>query len=142
MSKLSRIISHLAAEGIMIAKSIYDEYKLKKVSLPFLRNRVVVYFSVLNFLAVGFNFFYIYLSLQTKEGLIPLHYNIYFGVDLIGKPDQILKLPFVAFFVFIINFILAKLIYTVEKYISYILVSVSLWVSIILMVATFFILSI
>lgn len=142
MGRLSQAISRLAAEAIVVAENIHKEYKLKKANSLFLKNRVIFWFFLANFLTVFFNFFYIYLSLQTKEGLIPLHYNIYFGVDLLGSKDQIFKLPFVALFVLIINYFLAKTIYEQEKYLSYILVNVSLLVAVILFSAAIFILNI
>lgn len=142
MSKLSRVVSHLAAGVIVSGRDLYFEYKLKRASSPIFKNRLVVWFFVVNVLFLGIDFFYIFLKLGAKQDLIPLHYNIYFGVDYIASKNQIFKLPLMGVVVLGVNYFLGWLVYKHEKFVCYILIFVSLLVSIILMFATVFILNI
>lgn len=69
-------------------------------------------------------FFWITVSSLTasSQGSIPLHYSIYFGVDLLGDRKEIFKLPFISLLFILINFILSFIIYKREKILSYFLV--------------------
>lgn len=53
---------------------------------------------------------------------ISLHYNIYFGIDLLGSWYQIFLLPSFGLAFIVINFIVGLAIYTREKILSYFLV--------------------
>ncbi len=57
--------------------------------------------------------------ISSLENPIPLHYNIYFGVDLLGDKQEIFKLSFIASLIFLINFVLSFIIYHKEKLLSY-----------------------
>jgi len=78
---------------------------------------------------------------QTKEfsGLIPLHYNIYFGIDLLGPWYQFFLLPSLGLLFFIVNFIISLMIYSKEKVLSYFLVSASSFIQLIFILAAIFI---
>lgn len=78
---------------------------------------------------------------QTKNlgELISLHYNIYFGIDLLGFWYQIYLLPGLGLLFFLINFVLAGLFYSKEKIISYFLIGGSTFSQIIFFLATIFI---
>ena len=54
---------------------------------------------------------------------IYLHYNIYFGIDLIGPWYKIYLIPLSGLIFLIINLIISLLIYKKEKVISYFLMS-------------------
>ena len=43
---------------------------------------------------------------QVKEDLIILHYNVDFGVDLIGSPEKIFMIPALGSFALVFNFFL------------------------------------
>ena len=66
-------------------------------------------------------FFWLALRALTSplENPIPLHYNIYFGVDLLGDKKEIFKLSFIASLMLLINFVLSFIIYHKEKLLSY-----------------------
>lgn len=142
MSKLSQITSRVLAEVLVIGREIYSNYKLKRTTSPFLKNKVVVWLFWFNLIVLVVDFFYIFLKLKGREDLIPLHYNIYFGVDLIGNKEQVFKLPLIGAIVFLVNYFLAGLIYRSEKFASYILIFASLAVAIVLSLAGMFILNI
>lgn len=66
---------------------------------------------------------------------IPLHYNVYFSIDLIGNWYQLLIIPFFGLMVLVVNFILAMFTYLKEKMLSYFLVGSALVIQILLLFA-------
>ena len=67
---------------------------------------------------------------------MPLHYNIYFGIDLLGDWYQIFILPGLGLLFFLINFIAGFVSYHKEKIISYFLAGTASFCQLILLVAT------
>lgn len=76
------------------------------------------------------------------KDLLPLHYNIYFGIDFIGKWYKIFIVPAAGIFFIIINFLLADIVYLRDKVVSYFLVGAGLFVQVILILAALAIVSI
>ncbi|OGY45448.1 MAG: hypothetical protein A3A24_02210 [Candidatus Buchananbacteria bacterium RIFCSPLOWO2_01_FULL_46_12] len=70
-----------------------------------------------------------------SESII-FHYNIYFGVDLLGNWYEIFWLPASGLFIIFLNFILASLFSEKEKIISYFLVSASSLVQVLIFLAS------
>ena len=64
----------------------------------------------------------LYFNIEPTIDPIPLHYNIYFGIDLIGQWYQIFYLPASGLIIYFINFVLSYIIYKREKIISYFLI--------------------
>jgi len=56
------------------------------------------------------------------EEIIPLHYNVYFGVDQIGPRIEFLRLPALGLLILIVNFFLAYSVYRHERLCAYFLV--------------------
>lgn len=52
---------------------------------------------------------------------IPLHYNIYFGIDLLGPWWYFFILPSAGFVTLVLNCVLAMFLYTRERVASYVL---------------------
>lgn len=77
------------------------------------------------------------LKVQKVDGLIPLHYNIYLGIDYMGEWYKIFMIPIFGLVVLLFNLFLSSLIYFNDKFITYILLSVSLLVQVILFLASF-----
>lgn len=57
---------------------------------------------------------------------IILHYNVLFGVDFNGRPEQAFIIPLISLIIFFLNAIITKLVYKKEKFIAYLLLSTSL----------------
>jgi len=78
---------------------------------------------------------------QTRglSDLIPLHYNIYFGIDLLGPWYQFFLLPSLGLLFFMVNFIISLMIYSKEKVLSYFLVGTSSFIQLIFLLAAIFI---
>lgn len=66
---------------------------------------------------------WLWLSLASRDfaELIPLHYNIYFGIDLLGYWYQIFLLPLSGLVIFLLNFWLGLIIYQKEKILGHFL---------------------
>jgi hypothetical protein len=109
---------------------------------PARRNKLVL---VLNFVALFLNLaLWVFLFFQLKKILasqpevtaIPLHYNVFLGIDLIGQWYHAFILPLIGLVVVIVNFILAFALYSKKILISYFLSFTSLLTQLILIVAS------
>lgn len=72
---------------------------------------------------------------QELDPNIPLHYNIYFGIDYFGHWTQSFIMSGFGLFIILINTFLAFLIYLKEKFLSYFLIGVCLFSQIVLFIA-------
>jgi len=91
---------------------------------------------IINFL-IWLATYYIFFPLQHFGELIPLRYNIYFGISLVGKWYEVFVMPTVGIFIIIINFILADIIYLRDKVVSYFLLGASVFTQILLGLASY-----
>ncbi|OGY43414.1 MAG: hypothetical protein A2729_04555 [Candidatus Buchananbacteria bacterium RIFCSPHIGHO2_01_FULL_39_14] len=71
--------------------------------------------------------------------LKPLHYNIYFGIDLFGQWYRIFLLPLIGLIFYLINSAIGLVIFQKEKIFSYFLIGTSSFVQLILIIAAIFI---
>lgn len=97
------------------------------------------------FLSLGINILlWLWLLWQTKgwAGHIPLHYNIYFGIDSLGPWYELFYLPFIGLMFFLFNFSIAALSFEREKILGYFLMGSASFSQVILLLASFFIISI
>ncbi len=108
---------------------------LKNLLKFFFKNKLI---SIILFLATATNIaiWINLLRIKPTDKLIPLHYNIYFGIDYLGKWHQIFTLPAAGFMILSINFILALFIYFKDRLIAYILIFASFLIQIILFLAS------
>jgi len=74
--------------------------------------------------------------LGSQEEAIFLHYNILFGVDLIGEWEKILYLPAVGLCVFLLNAVLGWILFHKEKFAAYILLAISVLCQAFLLIAS------
>ncbi|MBT4277556.1 hypothetical protein HOD96_02295 [Candidatus Falkowbacteria bacterium] len=88
--------------------------------------------SILINLAVWLNL----LRIKKTTELIPLHYNIYFGIDYIGEWHKLFTIAGVGLLVLLINFLLSLLFYFKDKFIAYTLLITALFVQIILILSS------
>lgn len=72
-----------------------------------------------------------------SENVLPLHYNIYFGVDLIGEWSRVFIMPLVGVIFIVINFLIADIIYLRDKVIGYFLAGTGLLAQLLLFGAAF-----
>ena len=76
-------------------------------------------------------------SINSSSEIIPLHYNIYFGIDLIGAWYKVFIIPFLGLLIFFINFALSYIIKV--RLLDYFLVASSTFIQFILLVASIFV---
>lgn len=63
---------------------------------------------------------------------VPLHYNVYFGIDFIGNPMQLYWLPLSALVLTAMNVVLAISIWRRDRILSYVLAAGALVVTVLL----------
>jgi len=64
---------------------------------------------------------FLFLKLKTLEEIIPLHSNVYFGIDMIDSKYELLKMPILGMVIAIVNTFLAFKIYKHERINAYFL---------------------
>lgn len=99
---------------LILSRIYHDIYALKNrsayaLSEIFSLGHVKVYLALcLAFNSALWLFSWLFYR-QVKEDVIILHYNVDFGVDLIGRPDRIFMIPALGSFVLVFNFLLLPL---------------------------------
>lgn len=121
-------------------QNIFDREKLKQINFKVLfRNRIFrlnfIISAVLNIILWTL----LYFQFKPQEEPVILHYNIYFGIDLIGDWYKIYTLPLFGLVIFFINSLLSVIIYQKEKNLGYFLMTVNSIVQIFLMLSGVFI---
>ncbi len=92
------------------------------------------------FFAAGAGILYYFLYPQMRSELfVPLHYNIHFGVDLIGQWWQLFTSPFIAAVILLVNWIIAVYFFKKEPVLSSFFAVVAAICAALLFVATIFI---
>lgn len=77
--------------------------------------------------------------LGQSNAVVALHYNIFFGVDALGNWRAALFLPFFAVAVLFVNSALAVLLYQRERFVSYALLFVAVFGSVLTCAAALFV---
>lgn len=67
-----------------------------------------------------------------QRGIIPLHYNVYFGVDLLGRWFGVLYLPILGVILLIANMFFARLLWSKERLLSFFFAATALLLEIVL----------
>jgi hypothetical protein len=115
---------------------------------PARRNKFIILANVLALIINIGLWFFLYWQLKKiiqanpEFTTIPLHYNVFFGIDQFGKWYKAFILPLVGSVIFIVNFILAIFIYSKKSLASYFLAVASLLVQITLAASSLFIIMI
>ena len=78
----------------------------------------------------------------TSSATFALHYNVLFGVDTFGSGKQLYKLPLIGLIVTGVNFLIYKFITGKDTILSFVLVLSAFLVSLIILVATVFLLQV
>lgn len=86
-----------------------------------------------------FNWLFVLSKIKSLEVIVPLHYNVYFGIDMIGSKYEMLKIPGLGLFIFLVNVFLAFRIYKHERLNAYFLLIATCLIELFLIVAAFLI---
>lgn len=108
------------------------------LELIFWRDLVIRYLTIVSlFFQAGLWLLIIIkiLPIANEADFLSLHYNIYFGIDLIGNWYRIFIVPSVGLIFFIINMALIVLLYKREKFLSYFLAASNALIGLGLLVA-------
>ncbi len=134
MTKVRKLINFLYFNSFIkynngMARSIYP------LKLYFKQPAIFV-MAILSLLANAFVWFWLLYKIGPQQDPIFLHYNILFGVDLIGEWWRIVYLPITGFFILVVNFILGWVLFHKDRLIAYILNAISLICQVFLLIAT------
>ena len=91
-------------------------------------------------LSLGIQIFiwiYILLNIKPSIGRVFLHYNIVFGVDLLGEWWKILYLPLGGLIILLVNSVISFFLYKKDKFFSWLLSSWILLVHIYLVIEVY-----
>lgn len=92
--------------------------------------------NLLNWGLIYFEFYPAVYSLPPEQSFVPLHYNIFLGIDFFGEWRKIFIFPGIALFIFLLNTILAFILYNKKALISYFLSISSTFCQIFLLIST------
>lgn len=103
----------------------------------FFASRVVIWSLVLSFIANFTNWIILGIFVKPVDFPIILHYNVYFGVDMLGGWKQVFILPLMGIILFIINFLLSLYFYkNKERIASHLLLMATLMLQLSLIIAS------
>ena len=72
---------------------------------------------------------------NVSQNLVILHYNVNFGVNLIGSVRRVYIIPLLGLIIILINFILSVCIYKQDKFIIHLLLAAAVLVNLFLLAA-------
>lgn len=108
------------------------------IKSDFFRQRFIKINLFLSLLLNIFLWFFLAFKSSGFSEIIYLHYNIYFGIDLVGPWYQIFFWPFLGILIFLINFFLGAILFSSEKLLSYFLVTSSTLAQVFLIISLMF----
>ena len=79
---------------------------------------------------------YLILNIRADAGQIFLHYNIIFGVDLVGDWWKVYYLPLAGILVVLLNYFFSGLLYSIDKFLARLLNFWALFFHLFLMIGT------
>lgn len=106
----------------------------------FLKNKkiLILFFSSL-FLNL-ISWVYIFLNIKMQSDPIFLHYNIYYGVDLIGNWYQIyIYIPLISIVILFINFLISYILFKRSIVLSYLVLSLNIFLQMLTLTSTYLI---
>ncbi|MDP3057695.1 MAG: hypothetical protein Q8N37_04240 [bacterium] len=108
-----------------------------RFELSFLRHKPFLIISAATILVNLVAWIFVLFFLEKGKFNIILHYNVLFGVDFKGKPEQAFIIPLISLVIFFLNAIIIEFVYKKEKFIAYLLLSTSLVCQIFAVIAIF-----
>jgi hypothetical protein len=106
-------------------------------SQAYFQNAFNIWLIILSLVMNAANWAMLLIFIKPVDFSVVLHYNVYFGVDVIGDWRKIFFLPALGLFLFFLNLFLAKNFYKQEeKVAAYLLMVVALLVQMSLIIAS------
>ncbi len=75
-------------------------------------------------------------NLEPTEDLYYLHYNVIFGVDLVGPWWRMLFLPVNGLLIILVNYVISFLLYDKYKFLSYLVSFITVLLEVLLLLGT------
>lgn len=123
----------------MLHKHNFQNFKkhlIEVIKNPFWHSRYNIFILLTSLLLNLGIWLFLYFKFPPSEFPVPIHFNIYFGIDVIDNWTKVFLIPELGLTFIFINLILAYIIFSSEKFISYFLFSSSLFIQILLFLAT------
>ena len=139
MDSRKETISEIAAESLIEKfKLFFNALNPKKLAKKdFFQNKIISWLIVIGIIANLANWIILAIFIRPVDGSIILHYNVYFGVDIMGNWKQVFIMPSIGLILFLINGFLAAYFYkNKERIAGYILLITSFMAQLSLMVAS------
>jgi hypothetical protein len=112
------------------------------ISGPYWHNKVISKVLLLDIILNISNWLYLF-SKRTEGGFpIILHYNLFFGVDLVGDYNRLFLIPLIGLVIFILNSLFGNFFYKIERLASYLLTLNVLIIQIFLLLSSFLIIKV
>lgn len=108
----------------------------RKNKIILISTAIAVVLNIIIWLVIYLRLRPLVINLAEEQSFIPLHYNIYLGVDSFGKWTKTFMIPGLGLLFLIINTIFALTIYSRKEILSYFLVVVSSLVQLLLLIST------
>ncbi len=122
-----------------IHNNSFDKSK-KNLLTKYLKNKWVAITLSSGVIMNAANWFLIVRKVGPTEELVYLHYNIYFGVDLIGRWYQLYIMPFIGTLIIALNAYIGFILFKREPRIAKLILSINLFLQIVLVTASLLIL--
>lgn len=110
---------------------------MKVVRSLTLKDRVIQAVFVLSFILNGVLWVWLLSEIPRPSYPIPLHVNVYFGVDYIDSWYKVFFLPAFGLWAIATNFVITYLLYLKERLLSYFCTVTTLLVHVLLLVAAY-----
>lgn len=93
-------------------------------------NKFIFWGILLNFVINVAYFIFIFVVTKGRfNDIVPLHYNIYFGLDSFGSPSKFFIFPQISTAIFLLNSFLCYYYYKYSRILSYFLLASSIFAS-------------
>src|SRR3989344_2968839 len=92
---------------------------IRTIFLFYRKEKYIFVFYTLGILSSALSILWGVLNVNFESSLIPLQYDLFFGISRIGPPSQILYFPVAALLILIMNFTIGYLFFTRDKYLTY-----------------------
>lgn len=111
------------------SKNLIAKFKFFFNENEYMRNRIVFWLLVFSLTINLANWLALKIFVQPVDLPIILHYNVYFGVDILGSWKEVFFSPAIGMILFLVNFLLAAYFYkSKERIISYLLLIAALMI--------------
>ena len=100
----------------------HKKSKIGEIFLAPLRNKIIGFGILISMLLNIGIWIVLYIYIKPSHDPIYLHYNIYFGIDLIGEWYRIYLIPLTGLVIILVNYLAGVIMYSSKRVLSYLLV--------------------